>query len=243
MEVEEILKKKISILANIYVNFVVKKPIDEPARAGLFRQRPANRVILSCHFVSGLFAVLLMWNPNPERDLAGYRVYLGERSRHYYEVYSVGLQTAFTLQNLKSGKTYFMAVTAYDLYGNESRYSEEALLTIPADSSLTELPRAKIETSLSLVYNFPNPFNADHEVTSLRYFLTKPQEVTIRIFDVKGDLVHQPVFRVLKNAGEHLEDQWDGANRYGEKVAAGLYFCEISTADQTMMFRIAVLRR
>jgi len=26
-------------------------------------------------------------------------------------------------------------------------------------------------------------------------------------------------------------------------VAAGLYFCEISTADQTMMFRIAVLRR
>jgi len=221
----------------------VKKPIDEPARAGLFRQRLSNRAIFSCHLVSVLFAVLLMWNPNHERDLAGYRVYLGERSRHYYEVYGVGLQTAFTLQELKPGKTYYMAVTAYDLYGNESRYSEEARITIPADSSLTELPRAKIETSLSLVYNFPNPFNADHEVTSLRYFLTKPQEVTIRIFDVKGDLVHQPVFRVLKNAGEHIEDQWDGANRYGEKVAAGLYFCEISTADQTMMFRIAVLRR
>ena len=243
MNVKEILKKKISILAISYVNFIMKKTTDKLAHAGLFRKKISIKAIFSCHLVSVLFAVLLMWNPNRERDLAGYRVYLGERSRHYYEVYNAGLQTAFTLQDLKPGKTYFMAVTAYDLYGNESAYSEEARITIPADSSLTELPRAKIETSLSLVYNFPNPFNADNEVTSLRYFLTKPQEVTIRIFDVKGDLVHQPVFRVLKNAGEHTEDQWDGANRHGEKVAAGLYFCEISTADQTMMFRIAVLRR
>lgn len=189
-----------------------------------------------------MFSALLVWNPNNESDLAGYKVYVGERARHYDTAYNVGLQTFFPLNNLSPGKTYFLAVTAYDLSGNESDFSEEVSVEVPADGELPVPPKITSESSLALIYNFPNPFNADTQTTTLRYFLSEPQEVSVRIFDVKGDLVNQPVYRQRRSSGEHLDDHWDGSNRRGEKVATGLYYCEISTTTQTVIFRIAVMR-
>jgi len=205
-------------------------------------RRLVRSATFSCHLAALLFSALLIWNPNRERDLAGYRVYVGERSRRYNNVYDVGLQTRFALGDLPRGKTYFLTVIAYDLSGNESGFSEEVSVTVPADDGAAPPSKATGESSLALVYNFPNPFNAETQTTTLRYFLGKPQEVTIRIFDVKGYLVYQPLFRQYKVSGEHTEDQWDGSTSRGEKVAAGLYYCEISTAEQTMVFRIAVVR-
>jgi hypothetical protein len=192
---------------------------------------------------------MLAWNPNQERDLAGYRVYVGKQSRVYETVHSAGLQTHFSLAGLPAGDTYYLAVTAYDLHGNESDFSEEVSVTIPKeegnpdDGGLPPSAKPRGESSLALVYNFPNPFNPETQSTTLRYFLSTPQDVTIRIYDLKGDLVHQPVFRQSQNAGEHTDVQWDGRNSRGEKVASGVYYCEISTGEQTVAFPIAVIRR
>ena len=38
---------------------------------------------------------------------------------------------SFTLSNLAAGQTYYFAVTAYDVYGNESKLSNEKSVTIP----------------------------------------------------------------------------------------------------------------
>lgn len=208
------------------------------------RQRiSANAAVLSCSTAALLISALLVWDPNTESDLAGYRVYVGEQPRRYETAHPVGLQTFFLLSRLTPGKTYFLAVTAYDLSGNESDFSEEVSVEIPDDDEQSPLPKVTGESSLALIYNFPNPFNADAEVTTLRYFLGEPQEITIRIFDVKGDLVLSLVNRQRKSNGEHLEDRWDGSNSRGEKVAAGLYYCEISTAAQRAVFPVAVVRR
>jgi hypothetical protein len=207
------------------------------------KPRSFRQATLACHPIVLLASVLLLWNGNRENDLAGYRVYVGERSGRYNQVHSTGLQTFLSLDKLSPGKTYYFAVTAYDLSGNESGFSEEVSLSIPGEIEPPQRPQIASEKSLALNYNFPNPFNAEIETTALRYYLSEGSEITIRIFDVKGDLVKETLFRKHKSAGEHTEDFWDGTNGRGEKVAAGLYYCEISTTEQSKIFRIAVVRR
>lgn len=71
------------------------------------------------------FGVTVRWNPNSELDLAGYKVYWGTTSRVYTQNFDVGNRTQWDISNLSMGLTYYFAVTAYDLAGNESIYSVE----------------------------------------------------------------------------------------------------------------------
>lgn len=69
--------------------------------------------------------VLLEWNPNPEPDIAGYRVHYGTESRTYTEVVDVGNVTAAVLSGLEVGPTYHCVLTAYNTLGLESGFSRE----------------------------------------------------------------------------------------------------------------------
>lgn len=73
----------------------------------------------------------LQWHPNPERDLAGYNVYVSSR---YYGTYrrigSTGI-ARFIDYGAVNGTTYYYAVTAYDYSGNESELSREVVYDTP----------------------------------------------------------------------------------------------------------------
>lgn len=84
-------------------------------------------------------SLVLSWNANSETDLAGYRIYYSKKSRgeanghspRYEYSFEVGKQiTTFTVPNLAPG-TYYVALTAFDLSGNESPFSEEKSISIP----------------------------------------------------------------------------------------------------------------
>lgn len=79
----------------------------------------------------------LSWNPNSESDLAGYKVYYGNSSGTYHTSVDAGNQTSYTVPNLKEGDPYFFAVTAYDLSGNESGYSNEVSYDVPIPPDTT----------------------------------------------------------------------------------------------------------
>jgi hypothetical protein len=68
----------------------------------------------------------LIWEPNTESDLAGYRIHYGTASRTYSVHIDVGSVTRYTVPDLMDGVVYYFAATAYDTSGNESGYSEEA---------------------------------------------------------------------------------------------------------------------
>lgn len=76
----------------------------------------------------------LAWNANTEPDLAAYRVYYGTGSRDYGEPMDVGDTTTCRLDGLLEGATYYIAITAYDEYDNESQFSEEVFTDIGGDS-------------------------------------------------------------------------------------------------------------
>ncbi|HPD21710.1 MAG: PKD domain-containing protein [Desulfomonilia bacterium] len=87
-------------------------------------------IFLACMPVLGSAAsILVSWNANTEDDLAGYKVYYGTASRSYGSGLDVGNVTSYRFDNVPLGRTYYIAVTAYDTSNNESGYSEEASIT------------------------------------------------------------------------------------------------------------------
>jgi fibronectin type 3 domain-containing protein len=74
----------------------------------------------------------LTWNANTESDLAGYKVYRATASGAYGAPIATVLRTVTTYQatGLQFGTTYFFVVTAFDIAGNESAYSNEVSKSI-----------------------------------------------------------------------------------------------------------------
>ena len=72
-------------------------------------------------------SVTLTWRPNTESDLAGYKVYRANSSGAYGAAIAAipGNTTSYTATGLQFNATYFFVVTAYDIAGNESAYSNE----------------------------------------------------------------------------------------------------------------------
>jgi hypothetical protein len=79
-------------------------------------------------------SVAVAWNPNPETDVAGYKIYWGELSHQYTNVLDVGNTPAATVGNLTSGRTYYCAVKAYNAAQQESPFSSEIVLTYVSEN-------------------------------------------------------------------------------------------------------------
>lgn len=92
---------------------------------------------MQCPQVVLASGVSISWNRNLESDVAGYRVHYGTSSRDYRNTIDVGPFTSAVIDGLISGTTYYFAVTAYDMSGNESADSQEVHATIPAATPST----------------------------------------------------------------------------------------------------------
>lgn len=77
----------------------------------------------------------LVWDPNLEPDLAGYRLHWGTSSRSYPRTLDVGNATNTSVSDLVAGVTYYFAVTAYNAANLESDFSNEVVYTPAAAAS------------------------------------------------------------------------------------------------------------
>jgi hypothetical protein len=75
--------------------------------------------------------VLLTWDPNPETDIGGYKIYWGTNSRTYTTVTNVGKTTNAITAGYTRGVRYYWAATAYNTNNLESDFSLEVSLLIP----------------------------------------------------------------------------------------------------------------
>jgi len=105
--------------------------------------------------------IKITWDKNTEADLAGYKVYRCEKSvaNGDTSAYAVVIDKKNTVascewKNLQLGKTYYMAVTAYDDSGNESGYSNEVshFFELPVDEIPPGEPKGNriIEISITI---------------------------------------------------------------------------------------------
>ncbi len=75
--------------------------------------------------------VQLSWNANAEGNLAGYKLYMGTVSGIYGSPTTLGLATTTTVTALVPGTTYYFALTAFNLAGQESSKSLEITYSAP----------------------------------------------------------------------------------------------------------------
>lgn len=77
--------------------------------------------------------VTLGWDPNSETDLAGYRLYYGNSPRSnapYTQNVTINNSAATTHQITLPNGTYYFALTAFNLSGLESGFSNEVTAQI-----------------------------------------------------------------------------------------------------------------
>jgi hypothetical protein len=107
---------------------------------------------------SAVLAQTLAWDPNPESDVAGYRVFYGTQSGNYTNEIDVGNQTYYTPPSgFDWTRTLYFAVKAYNTSSVSSAFSAELQWVPPA-------PPAPA-TITSIVASTSYPLNAGHSVT------------------------------------------------------------------------------
>lgn len=90
--------------------------------------------------------------------------------------------------------------------------------------------------------NYPNPFNPE---TWIPYQLAEDSDVTIRIYDAAGHIV-RTLFVGHQTVGYYLSRSqavyWDGKNELGERVASGVYICELATPTFKQTRQLVILK-
>ena len=100
-----------------------------------------------------------------------------------------------------------------------------------ADESPTRAPA-------SMIVAAPNPFRNSVE---LRYTLTTPGEVSIRIVDPTGRVLRTLVAGASDGSGPHFI-QWDGRDDFGREVARGIYFARMETGGGSYSTQVIAIR-
>jgi hypothetical protein len=85
--------------------------------------------------------------------------------------------------------------------------------------------------------NYPNPFNP---VTTIKFGLKKRGHVTLKIYNVAGQLVRTLVNGV-RDSGHH-KITWDGRNNDGVSIASGIYFYKMETKNFRAAHKMVMLR-
>lgn len=80
---------------------------------------------------------------------------------------------------------------------------------------------------INLSQNYPNPFNP---ITQINYSLNKSGSTTLKILNIKGQLV-KILVDSYKNSGEYSVT-WDGTNNLNKPLASGVYYYRLQVDNR-----------
>ena len=96
---------------------------------------------------------------------------------------------------------------------------------------------AKVPRTVSLLGNYPNPFNPS---TTLSFALPSDMPVTLDIYSARGMRVRR-VLAEPRTAGVH-HVVWDGTDSHGRTVASGVYFYRLVTPEATLTDKVLLAK-
>ena len=125
----------------------------------------------------------------------------------------------------------------YLMYNDDTSYGSSVLGIGPEtvgsikyaalDLNIENMPVNNLSSDITpsmttLVQNYPNPFNPE---TTIAFNLTKPDKVTLDIYNIKGQKV-KTLLDDYVEAGNHSL-VWNGRNENNQEVASGIYLYNI----------------
>jgi flagellar hook assembly protein FlgD len=108
----------------------------------------------------------------------------------------------------------------------------------PMDSNLMVFSNGNLAATYG---NYPNPFHAGSESTTIEFYLLTNSTVSLDIYDVTGN----KVISLLKNVSLPAGDQkipWDGKNGMGALVLNGVYYAQLNVNGNKLLTKIAVAK-
>jgi len=105
-------------------------------------------------------------------------------------------------------------------------------------AQMLDISDKTLEPATSLILsNYPNPFNPE---TTIKFSLAKDSNVTLEIYNVKGQLVRSLVTGKYR-AGTH-QVFWNGKDDTGQAVSSGIYFYTLITDKATATKKMILLK-
>lgn len=120
------------------------------------------------------------------------------------------------------GQFVFISGRPYRYNAEQLRNNTEFIL---GNFFLESSSSSHISEAVILEQNYPNPFNLK---TTVRFCLSQPLDVTIHIYNIQGKLIKSLLNEEFRGVGFH-SIEWDGKDRDGKIVSAGVYFIKLKT--------------
>jgi hypothetical protein len=136
-------------------------------------------------------SVRVAWNPNPETNIQGYRIYYGEVAAGYTNLVDVGLNTTGSVTDLAFETGYFFYLTAYNVYGLESDPSTVLYYTTPPPTPISVTTEEVLLTFGPAVVSIPATLAGDADTGLEINWQQLAGPVAVAIQD--GDLIEPTV--------------------------------------------------
>ena len=130
-------------------------------------------------------------------------------------------------------------INSFDVTGTSEQFFTiiYAYENIPVAVEDKEDIEQRIPNKFALHQNYPNPFNAS---TQINYDLPEATKVTIKIFNINGQLVRTLVDGLVP-AGYHIVI-WDGRDSSGMDLSSGVYIYKLNAGSFHQEQRMVLVR-
>lgn len=159
--------------------------------------------------------VLLTWKDNSQNETQ-FVIERKEGNGSFIPIDTVAKNSAEYLDT----KSFTDPNLTYRIYASsnyaQSEYSSEISIVVTSVENETSLPK-----QYSLMQNYPNPFNPS---TIIKYSLPKESNVSIKIYNILGEVTARLVNNEVKSMGNYE------VNFNAKNLSSGIYFYEINAS-------------
>ena len=177
----------------------------------MFMNIPAPPAGLLTDIQAGDSAIDVRWDPNKEKDLAGYTLYWGTLSHRYTDSTTVGLDDACRIASGIKDSVVYIAIKAFDSAGNVSGLSCEKSCRIAAGVSRF-IRHSSAKNLFSLRQN--------RNEIEIEYWINRAQFVTLSVYDIRGRILRKIVHE-WQLAGSHRAT-WNRCTTQGKMYRNGI---------------------
>ena len=94
-------------------------------------------------------------------------------------------------------------------------------------------------TEFGISGNYPNPFNPS---TTIEYNVEISGQVTLKIYDIMGRVVRTLVDEYKESGRQNYRVIWDGKDKRGQQVSAGLYLYTLKSNGRTDHAKMVLMK-
>ncbi len=185
--------------------------------------------------------VMIEWTTQSESDMMGYYIMRSDHddieeasflNSSLIPAQNSSMQTDYQFEDIEvtANQTYRYWLQSIDYSGSVSFFGPVICTVTPGEED-PDAPDVEMITSLR--GNFPNPFNPS---TTVSFSLAKDCDVTIDVFNVRGQKVETLAYNAPMAAGDH-SILWDAVD-----MGSGVYYVRLTVAGETFIHKMMLIK-